>query len=180
MSSKQNRRFKSKWVQHDYRNKRIKKHISCECKCKFDRRKCNPNQKWNNGKCRCEWKNKKKHYVCKKAYIWNPATCSCENGKYLATIIDDSVITCDEIIEETKTVPTNFNEKNITCKTKNSYILLVFLLITIELLIAVGIYCYLIKYKAKQKYLLSYYVTNNNLKNSCINDILQNWRVMMN
>ena len=31
--------------------------------------------------------------------IWNPATCSSENGKYLANIIDDSVIMCDEIIE---------------------------------------------------------------------------------
>ena len=28
---------------------------------------------------------------------WNPATCNCENGKYLASIMDDSVITCDEI-----------------------------------------------------------------------------------
>ena len=27
------------------------KDISCECKCKFDRRKCNSNQKWNNDKC---------------------------------------------------------------------------------------------------------------------------------
>ena len=36
-----------------------------------------------------------------KYYIWNPATCSCENGKYLASIIDDSVIMCYEIIEET-------------------------------------------------------------------------------
>ena len=34
---------------------------------------------------------------------------SCENGKYLANIIDDSVIPYDEIMEET--VPTNFNEK---------------------------------------------------------------------
>ena len=25
-------------------------------------------------------------------------TCSCENGKYLASIMDDSAITCDEII----------------------------------------------------------------------------------
>ena len=47
-----------------------------------------------------------------KDYIWNPATCSCENDKYLASIIDDSVITCDEIIEETNSIPTNFNEKN--------------------------------------------------------------------
>ena len=28
---------------------------------------------------------------------------SCKNGKYLATITGDSVIRCDEIIEETKT-----------------------------------------------------------------------------
>ena len=40
----------------------------------------------------------------------------CENGKYLESIIDDdAVITWDEIIEETKTVPTNFNEKKATC-----------------------------------------------------------------
>ena len=76
--------------------------------------------------------------VCAKyIYIWNPATCICKNGKYLAGIIDDPVITYDEIIyavaksfnEETKTVLTNLNEKNITCKTKNSYILLDLLLI---------------------------------------------------
>ena len=39
MCSKQNRRFKYKLVQHDHRNKRIKKiakHISCKCKCQFD------------------------------------------------------------------------------------------------------------------------------------------------
>ena len=37
--------------------------------------------------------------------IWNLATCSCENGKYLGSIINnDSMITCDEIIEETKTI----------------------------------------------------------------------------
>ena len=45
----------------------------------------------------------------RKYYIWNPAICSCENGKYLASIIDDSVITCNEITEERKKVPTNFN-----------------------------------------------------------------------
>ena len=49
--------------------------------------------------------------MCDKGYIWNPTTCSCKNGKYLANIIDGSVITCDNIIEETKTIPTNFNEK---------------------------------------------------------------------
>ena len=70
---------------------------------------------------------------------------------------------CDEIIdakaksndkakpedEETKTIPTNFNEKNITCEIQNLYILLAFFLITIALLITVSICCYLIKYRAK-------------------------------
>ena len=57
------------------------------------------------------WCGCKKHQICKKVYIWNPATCSCGNGKYLANFSDDSVMTYAEIIEETKTVPTNFNEK---------------------------------------------------------------------
>ena len=34
----------------------------------------------------------------KKDYIWNPATCSCKNIKY-SSIIDDTVITCDKIID---------------------------------------------------------------------------------
>ena len=76
--------------------KTLTKHVSCEFKCKFDVRKCNSNQKWNDYKYRCECK---KHHICEKDYIWNPATCSCENGKYLASIIYDLVITCDEIID---------------------------------------------------------------------------------
>ena len=62
-----------------------------------------------------------------KDYILNPATCSCKNCKYLASIIDDWVITCDEITDadaeaksyddESKTIPTNFYEKNVTCTT---------------------------------------------------------------
>ena len=45
---------------------------------------------------------KKKVYI----YIWDPASRSCKNGKYVGSITDDSVIMCDEIIEETKTIPT--------------------------------------------------------------------------
>ena len=37
---------------------------------------------------------------CEKDYIWNPFTCSCKNGKKLVSIMDDSVITYDEIITE--------------------------------------------------------------------------------
>ena len=105
--------------------------------------------------------------MSEKDYVWNPITCSCENGKYLASITDDSAIMCDEIIEsyneETKTIPTNFNEKKANCKMQNFYILLAFLLITIALLIAVSIYCYLIQYRAKEKHLLPFHDTNNEL-----------------
>ena len=53
---------------------------------------------------------------------------------------------------------------NIIRGTKSFYIFLAFLLITIALFITISIYCYLIKYKAKQKHLLLFYVTNNELK----------------
>ena len=103
--------------------------------------------------------------MCKKEYSWNPDICSCKNGKYLASIIDDSVITCDAIIEETKPVMKNFNDKNVICKTKHFYILLTFLLITTGLLIPVSIYCYLMKYKSINQNRNIYYHTASQLKN---------------
>ena len=59
--------------------------------------------------------------------------------------MDDSAISCDEVIES-YVEGIDFNEKKAICKTQNFYILLGLLLITIALLIAVSIYCYLIKY----------------------------------
>ena len=41
----------------------LTKHISCKCKCKFNSRICNLNQKLNNDKCRCECKNPKQNQV---------------------------------------------------------------------------------------------------------------------
>ena len=70
----------------------------------------------------------------------------------------------NEIIEETKTIPTNFNKKKVTSKTQTFYISFTFLLITIVLLIAVSIYCCLIKYQIKQKHLLPFHVTHNELE----------------
>ena len=106
----------------------------------------------------------------KKNYISNLTTCSCKNEKYLASITNNSVIKCDKITnedveaksysEETKTIP-----KNIICKTKSSYILLAFLLITIVLLIVFSIFFCLIKYKAKQKNLLPCYATDEKSTN---------------
>ena len=109
-------------------SKTIAKHTSCECKRKFDGIKCNSNQKWNNNKCRRECKNPRKHHVYEKDYIWNPRTCTCENGKFLEIIIGDLVFTCDEILEMTKTIPTNFDENEITCNTEKFYILANFLI----------------------------------------------------
>ena len=101
-----------------------------------------------------------------------------------ASFIDDSAITCDEIIdaeaeaksnneatsndkakssiEETKICPTNFNGKNIAYEGRVFFILLTVLLITIAILIAVSIYCYVIKYQAKQKHILQFtsHITN--------------------
>ena len=69
----------------------------------------------------------------------------------MESIIDDLAITCDEIIE-------SYNDET------NYYILLAFLIITIVLLIAVSIYCYLIKYNAKHKHSLPFQFKNNRLK----------------
>ena len=67
--------------------------------------------------------------------------------------MDHSASMCDEVIEsldeETKTIPTNFNEKKSTSITQNLYILLSFSLITKALLIVVSIFYYLIKHRVK-------------------------------
>ena len=112
------------------KSKVLTKHISCKCKCRFDGRNCNSDQWWNNDKCWCECK---KHHLSEKDYVWNPATCNCENGKCLASIMDDSTIMYDEIIEQT--VLTNLNENKANCKTQNLYILFAILLVTTVLLI---------------------------------------------
>ena len=124
-------------------SKILAKHISCKCEYKFDGKKCISNQKWNNDYCLSEYKN---------------LTCSCENGKQITSIIENSVITCVRIVDTTKRVPI----KTVPAKStsKNFYILLISLLITMVLVIVVNIYCCFIKYPAKHKYLLLCYVTN--------------------
>ena len=84
----------------------------------------------------------------RKDYIWNPATCPCENGNYLGSIIDDSLITCDEIIDMTKSTSKTVSTKRTLTN-------------CIALLIVVSIY--LIKYWVKQKHLLLYHVTTRKL-----------------
>ena len=58
-------------------SKTLAKHISCECKWKYDGTKSKWNQWWNNENCQCECK---KIHVCEKDYVWNTATCNCKTG----------------------------------------------------------------------------------------------------
>ena len=92
-------------------SKTLPKHISCKCKCKFDSRKFDSNRNCNKDKCRC--KNPTKTLCVQTNYIWYPSSCTCENGKYLESIIADSLITCDEIIEVTKTVLTKLFQQKL-------------------------------------------------------------------
>ena len=133
-------------------SKVLTKHISYKCECKFDGRKSNSNQNWNNDKCRCECKNPEKHNACRKDYIRNPATCSRENVEYLASTFDDSVFMCDKIITDADSVSTyvpenvtstasiNSDDKKVRYK-MDCYILhTVFLLVI--LLFIIAIICY--------------------------------------
>ena len=72
----------------------------------------------------------KRGNICEKDYVWNTAKYNCENQKYLESIMDNSGIIWDEVIDagaklsqkedndKKKTIPTNFIKKNVTCKTQ--------------------------------------------------------------
>ena len=83
-----------------HESKVLTKDISCECKYKFHSKKCNSDQWWNNDIHQCD----------------------CKNIIYVKKIIF-GILSNDA---ETKTVPTSFDEKNITCKTQHFYIYLSF------------------------------------------------------
>ena len=78
----------------------------------------------------------------------------------------------DEVTEATKivptktfpakSIPTNFNKKKVTCKTKNLYILLAFILVTIALLAVVDIHPCFLKYQAK--HFFPFHFTNDKLE----------------
>ena len=74
-------------ITNNNKSKAMVEYISCDSKCKFNSTTCNSNKKWDNKTCHCK---------CKKEYSWDP--CICEDSKYLKSVIDDSVIACNEII----------------------------------------------------------------------------------
>lgn len=84
--------------------------------------------------------------MCAKQII----TCGCENDENLGSGTNDSVVTCDRIMEQTKNETIIFNNKKATCEKDCFYILLAFLLATILLLIDVKIYYYYCHIKQKQ------------------------------
>ena len=49
--------------------------------------------------------------MCKNDYSWNPNTCIYENGKYLKSNVDDSVMVCDNIINARDHVRINKPDK---------------------------------------------------------------------
>ena len=109
-------------------SKRLTKHISCDCKCIFDVRKCNWNQRWKLNKCHGECKILMKHCVSKEDYAWSPSTSAsecdkhCDIDEYLRnctftkSITVDLVITCDEIVETPETVLINSHDKEAAYK----------------------------------------------------------------
>ena len=125
--------------------KTLAKHISCDCKCKFNTATCNSTQKWNNDKCHCECK---KYRACKKDYSWNP--------RCLKSVVETSVIVRDEVMNVpaslstivtntistnvTSTLSINFDDKKVRYK-MNCYILHTFFLVII-LLFIIDIICY--------------------------------------
>ena len=139
--------------------KTMTKHISCDCKCKFNRTTGNSNLKWNNKTCQCKCKN---YRTSKKDYSWDPSTCICENNKYLKNIADTSVIACDEIISamdmiSTKltniiatNVPINSDDKKVRYKI-DCYILHTYLIVIISLLMIINIFYHYTKHRSKQK-----------------------------
>ena len=158
------------------KSKTITKHISFEWKCKFDV-KVNVIQINGGIMINVNASTESAVYV-KKYYVLNAATCSCKDGKYLANIMNESVITCDEIPdadEETITVPTNFNEKKYNLWNNNLYTWLPFLLIRFAILIGVSIYFYLIKYKNKTKPLITVLGAKKGIKEAIIDNINKKW-----
>ena len=113
-------------------SKTLTEHMSCKCKFKFESKKYNANQKWNNNECWCDCEHVKN--ICEKESYLELCNMYWENGKYVGSIIDDSVIICDEIVEGTRLVTTYNTSTNV-------YVLLAFSLITMAFLIAVSIYC---------------------------------------
>ena len=77
----------------------LTKQISCEYECKMEQNGTSlyvdQNVSQINGGVTSVDVSVKKILECEQ-YFWNPAACNCENGKYLASIMDDSTNICEK------------------------------------------------------------------------------------
>ena len=105
--------------------KALSKHISYECRCEFDGRKYNSRQKWNNYKYQCDYIKPIRHRACEEEYSWNLNTCACECDKdcnigenlkncgWTKNLVDDLVVTCDEIEDTPESASINRSDEII-------------------------------------------------------------------
>ena len=112
----------------------------------------------NNETCQCECKN---YHACKKGYFWKPSTCICENNKYLISIVDTSLIKCDEIVSVVDIVSTKITNVVATNVSINSddrkgdikmIAIFCIVLLVIILLLIITIICYhFAKHRSNEK-----------------------------
>lgn len=53
----------------------LTKHISCDCECRFDSKKCYSGQEWNKELCRCQCKSPVTSFVWKRVCLESSYTC---------------------------------------------------------------------------------------------------------
>ena len=128
------------------------KHISCECRCEFDGRKCNLRQKWNNVSVGVSVNKSIKHCKCEEDYGWNPSICAwegdedCEIGEYqkdcacIKSLVYDLIVTYDEIVDMSETTSVkSVNKKGFFL----TYIIFLGIIcLTLLIFIAIVFYCH--------------------------------------
>ena len=112
----------------------------------------------------------------RKIYIFNPSRCAYKIDNYLKSIIGNSVVTYDEIIDivaKSYNEPTNFNKKKVTYKIINIFLSLPLITISVLIIVRIYNYYYLIKLRLKQKHTLPYCHSNNKSKEIHIKNTIQ-------
>ena len=134
--------------------RKITRHESCKCICRFTKAVCNNKQEWNENKCKCACKEDlMDKLVCDKGYIWNPSTCTCDCNKYCEvgqySDYDHCVVRkklLDYLIEQCTNIADIENKNNLINNDNNDnniyFILFILFLILCILLIMGLIYYY--------------------------------------
>ena len=134
--------------------RKITRHESCKCICRFTKAVCDNKQEWNENKCKCACKEDlMDKLVCDKGYIWNPSTCTCNCNKYceVGQYSDYDHCGCrkkfiDYLIEQCTNIADIENKNNLINNDNNDnniyFILFILFLILCILLIMGLIYYY--------------------------------------